>query len=246
MIRRRKRSYGLNIFTREQVGQLFQFLDDRIRWAQSAAPREVDGLNRDRVMYFVIYAYSLRVRECVALNTDSWIPNPEVPDSGQWGRLRIDAAVGFRGRRGTRLVGTTHASIPELMAWYMTAVRPRFNPISDESGSPLFASRSGDRASANALRDRFKNHLKGAGLNAGPHALSSLRMSGAMHEYEISSADFVLEKLGRSSGFNRSVRAWCECQLHDLRTSLSKAEDDQGSLDVIKGAELCATPPHSR
>lgn len=231
--------------SREQIDQLFQYLADRIRWAQSEAPHEVDCLRRDRVMYLLVYAYSLRAVECVALNTTSWRHVVSLPEFGQWGELMVSGSVRRHGDRCERTVVTTLPSVPVLMHWYLTEVHPAFHVARDRVGHPLFAHANGQRISTQVVHARFKEHLRGAGLDSSQLTLGCLRWAAIDHECQRSSVDFVLSRLGHNHNSKQTTRILNTYIPRELIVGLVQPNGDQ-AFDSVVGPALGAITPRNR
>lgn len=239
-------STNLMSLSRVEVEHFFLYLADRIRNAQEDAPREVNLLRRDRAMYFVMYAYSLRASDCIALNTDSWRNDPDAPELEQWGKLVLPMGSDCFGALVSTHLGTTHASIPELVSWYLRDVRPLFNALADERGSPLFTNTNGRRIPVRSLHARLKAHLRSAGLATAHRARHSLRRTGVGRELDRSSINFIHEKLGyrHFTGLTHYSRPlpWAAHFGRVALTGQSNQDGDQERFKELVGPELRTTP----
>jgi site-specific recombinase XerD len=166
----------------EQVGQLFSHLDERIRCARLAAPREAARISRDRLMLAMTHEFALRPSECVALDVQSW--ERTCATSKVASKDEITVPVHARGRRGAgpmrRLA--VNATVGTLLEGYISEDWPTFNVKAERHGAPLFAATDGARISVRSFLARTRNHFREAGLDPKQYRLKDLRHASLVHK----------------------------------------------------------------
>jgi site-specific recombinase XerD len=189
---------GRVAMTHEEIDRFFALLDREIAIAVVEHPREVRALQRDKVLFFATYVYGLRISECRGLNIDSWSAVHYLPEMGEYGAVRV---IG-KGAKGSgprpRSIPTDHPGLPELVAWYLKHVRPRYTPKSGHEQA-LFFSERGARISKQSIESRFKELITRAGLPADKLVPHCLRHTMITHEVMRSSAEFARNKAGQKS-----------------------------------------------
>jgi site-specific recombinase XerD len=160
--------------THEEISQLFSSLDNAIAEAHRFGTKDFRPLQRDKTLFFTIYAAGLRASEALGLNVDSFLPNPTFPAFGNYGFV----SVWGKGSRGSgsrhRTVPVDHAGLPPLLKWYMDKVRPGLLVRADANKTAMFLSERGRRLAISTLEARFQGAIDLAGLggkNLTPHCL---------------------------------------------------------------------------
>jgi site-specific recombinase XerD len=170
--------------THEEIMQFFSSLDTAITEAHRFGTKDFRPLQRDKAMFFTIYAAGLRASEALGLDIDSFRPNPTFPNFGDYGFI----SVWGKGSRGSgprhRTVPVDHAGLPPLLKWYTEKVRPKFLLQADANEPALFLSERGNRLAISTLEARFQVAIGLAdlgGKNLTPHCLRHSSVShGAM------------------------------------------------------------------
>lgn len=182
--------------THKEIELLFDAYDRAIKEAATFRSKDLRPLQRDKALFFLLYAAGLRISEALGLDLTSFAPNPSIPEFGPYGFI---SAWG-KGSRGSgkkyRQVPVTHQNLPPLIKWYVDNVRKHFMINADANEPALFLSERGNRLTASTLEARFQHGLEFAGL-AGlgltPHCM---RHSSVTHE----SLRFSLEAVRRKHG----------------------------------------------
>lgn len=184
-------------FTYEELQLFFDTADKMARTIQASGRKGALSAYRDAQFFKTVYAYGLRRREAIMLDTTDLHHNPEIPQWENYGQLRI--------RHGKALKGSpkrqrTVLSLPEfdwaiqgLQQW-TEEIRPLLNPNSNA----LWITERKSRLSARAVNERFANIKRQAGLEEAltPH---SLRHSYVTHLVEHGYAEhFIQEQVGHS------------------------------------------------
>lgn len=177
----RELSRDRRAFDHDEIGTLFQKLDEGIREAATFRGKDFRPLQRDKALFYTIYALGLRASEALALDLGSFEPNPEIRSFGAFGIARIWG----KGSRGSgpkfRAVPVDHLDLPPLLDWYIKQVRPVFLVHADPNESALFLSERGNRMRLSTLENRFQHVLGLAGLDGRNFTPHSLRHSSVTH-----------------------------------------------------------------
>lgn len=170
-------------FSHDEITLLFSSYDEAIVEAASFGAKDFRPLQRDKTMFFTIYAAGLRASEALKLNVGSFQRNPTFPQFKNFGYI----SVWGKGSRGSgpkhRMVPVTHVELPSLLEWYIEYVRPHFLVNGDPNEEALFLSERGTRLVLSSLENRFQHILTIASSLSGrgftPHCL---RHSSVTHE----------------------------------------------------------------
>ena len=148
---------GRRAFTKQELQQLLDYLDDLVDREHAAGSKRWLPLHRDSIAFKLCYAYGLRRRELTMLDLHDFGPNPHVPDYGMFGAVAIRWAKGTAGsgprRRTVLTVPEFDWVVPMLQAWTSPGHRDRFT-TADRSAA-LWPSERGDRAALGSLGDSF-------------------------------------------------------------------------------------------
>lgn len=173
-VNERELSQERRAMTHEEIADFFEAIDEATKEANRFAAKNFRPLQRDKALFFTIYAAGLRVSEARGLNVDSFQPNPNIPELGAFGFI----SVWGKGSRGSgpryRLVPVDHIDLPAMLSWYLDSVRPYFLVNADANENALFLSERGRRLGLSTLEARFQDALGRAslgGLNLTPHCL---------------------------------------------------------------------------
>ncbi|MEN6587276.1 MAG: tyrosine-type recombinase/integrase [Sulfuricella sp.] len=217
--------------THEEIERLFDAYNRAIKEAATFRSKDLRPLQRDKVLFFLLYAAGLRISEALGLDLTSFAPNPMIPEFGPYGFI----SVWGKGSRGSgkkfRQVPVTHHNLPPLIKWYVDNVRHYFMINADANETALFLSERGNRLSASTLEARFQHGLDLAGL-AGlgltPHCM---RHSSVTHE----SLRFSLEAVRRKHGHVYSATTQTYMHVSDgmVNEEINRAIASQ--LDQILG-----------
>ncbi|WP_432404879.1 tyrosine-type recombinase/integrase [Wukongibacter sp. M2B1] len=185
-------------FTKEQLQCLWNYFDEEIALAYKNQSKSFKVLQRDKVMYLIIYYYGLRANETSMLNTTDFIHNPKRTEWESFGGIVVKhgkASAGSPPKR--RIVWTISDISVEYLRWYIENVRPQFGFDDNEA---LFLSERGNRLSPKSITRNFKDHLKSAGLPTKNYSTHCLRHSYISHLSENCnlSPRFIQEQVGHS------------------------------------------------
>jgi site-specific recombinase XerD len=185
--------------THQQIETLFDGLKLAAQEAHKFRSKDFRPLQRDRALFFTIYAGGLRISEALGLNVESFDPNPHRPELGKYGFVKVWG----KGSRGSgprfRSVPVTHADLPPILEWYQEKVRPHFLDHADPNEKALFLSERGNRLCISLAEYRFQKALVIAGLDGLGFTPHCLRHSSVTHESLRFSMEAVRRKHGHSS-----------------------------------------------
>jgi integrase/recombinase XerD len=204
---------GRRAFTKPELQQLFDYLDDLIDREFAAGSKRWLPLLRDSIAFKVCYAYGLRRREVTMLDLHDFGPNPHVPAYGGFGAVTIRWAKGTAGsgpRRRTVLTVPEFDWVVDLLKFW-TGPDGRGRLPHAERSRALWPSERADRIAVGSLSDAFAQLRKAVGLPE-ELALHCLRHSYVTHLIEAGyDPTFVQTQVGHSyastTGLYTSVSA---------------------------------------
>ena len=180
----------------EEIETLFKRIDEGIREAKKFRGKDFRPLQRDKALFYTIYALGLRASEALGLDVGSFESNPDLPFFGAFGIARIWG----KGSRGSgpkfRAVPVDHVDLPPLLEWYIKAVRPEFLVHADPNEAALFLSERGKRMSLSTLEARFQHVVAIAGLDGRNFTPHSLRHSTVTHGTMTMGTEAMRRKVG--------------------------------------------------
>ena len=185
-------------FTKDHLKCLWSYFDEQIAFAYNNKSKSLKVLQRDKVLYLIIYYYGLRANEVSMLDTTDFLYNPKRPEWDNFGGVIVrfgKASGGSPPKR--RTVWTISETSVEYLRWYLESIRPLFG--FDESKS-LFLTERGCRMNPKTITQNFKEHLKCAGLpyeNYSTHCLRHSYISHLSEDLEISPR-FIQEQVGHT------------------------------------------------
>lgn len=184
--------------THEQINTLFAAFDEAIEEAGKFGSKDLRPLQRDKALFFAVYAAGIRASESLGLNLESFYPNPYFPEFGNFGYI----SVWGKGSKGSgpkhRMVPVTHVILPQLLQWYITQVRPHFLRNADPNEVALFLSERGKRLGISTFEARFQHIIQIAGLGGLGFTPHCLRHSSVTHESLRYSTEAVRIKHGHT------------------------------------------------
>ncbi|MDD2734549.1 MAG: tyrosine-type recombinase/integrase [Desulfuromonadaceae bacterium] len=175
----------------DQISTFFNNTDELIEAACKFGAKDFRPLQRDKALFFIVYAGGLRASEAIGLNLGSFQPNPNFPEFSDFGYI----SVWGKGSKGSgpkhRMVPVTHALLPQLLQWYIEHIRPCFLKNADANEQALFLSERGKRMSLSTFEERFQHIINLVGLGGLGFTPHCLRHSSVTHESLIYSTEAV-------------------------------------------------------
>ncbi len=193
----------------EQIETLFDAFDEAIQEAGKFGSKDLRPLQRDKALFFTLYAQGIRASEALGLNLGSFQPNPHFPEFGDFGYT----SVWGKGSKGSgpkhRMVPVTHVLLPQLLQWYIDHVRPHFLRNADPNEIALFLSERGKRMGLSTFEARFQHIIHIAGLGGMGFTPHCMRHSSVTHESLRFSTEAVRIKHGHvysatTQGYNHT------------------------------------------
>jgi len=187
---------GRRPFTREELQGLFDYADAQVEVAQTRKRKGALAAYRDATVFKVLYAWGLRRREVVMLDTVDFGRNPAAPQFGRFGLLsvRYGKAVGGQPPR-RRSVASVKGWAVEAVADYVANIRPRFG-LADHPA--LWVTERGGRLQAADLAARFDVYRAALGLPP-ELGLHCLRHAYVTHLVEFGYPErFVQQQVGHA------------------------------------------------
>lgn len=219
--------------THEEIERLFAAYDRAIKEAATFHAKDLRPLQRDKTLFFLIYAGGLRISEAIGLDTTSFTPNPAFPEFGLFGFM----SVWGKGSKGSgkkfRQVPVTHPQLPQLLQWYVDNIRPHFMLSADANEPALFLSERGRRLAASTLEARFQHGLDFAALLGRGLTPHCLRHSSVTHE----SLRFSLEAVRRKHGHVYASTTQVYMHVSDDMVNQEINQVVGGQLDQILGKD---------
>ena len=184
--------------THDQINTLFNKFDEAIQEAGKFGSKDLRPLQRDKAMFFTVYAGGVRASESIGLNVGSFQPNPYLPEFGDFGFI----SVWGKGSKGSgpkhRMVPVTHPVLPQLLQWYIEHVRPFFLKNAAPNEVALFLSERGKRMALSTFEARFQHIIQLAGLGDMGFTPHCMRHSSVTHESLRFSTEAVRLKHGHT------------------------------------------------
>lgn len=151
-------------FTEELSDKFFDALKAEIKLESAFPSRKLLNLQRDLAFFYPMKVTGMRVGSITALNTDSFGPNPKVPEMGSYGAV-YTIGKGSAGS-GPRPISTwfDDPKIPALLEWYIQKIRPHYLKPNNPDERALFLSERGTRLSYQTIWRRLQDRLDDAGL----------------------------------------------------------------------------------
>lgn len=185
-------------FTKEHLKCLWSYFDNQIALAYKNKSKSLRVLQRDKVLYLIIYYYGLRANEVSMLDTTDFIHNPKRPEWDGFGGIIVRYGKASGGSPPKRRTVWTISNTPvQHLIWYLKSVRPLFG--FDESNS-IFLTERGQRMNPKSITQNFKEHLKCAGLpyeNYSTHCLRHSYISHLSENLDLSPR-FIQEQVGHT------------------------------------------------
>lgn len=152
-------------FTPELADQFFGTLKENIKQLSVSTSRVLLNLQRDLALFYLMKATGLRIGSILALNIDSFAPNPNIPEMGRFGMLTT-TGKGSHGS-GPKILNPPidDIKVPPLLEWYIKEVRPFYLKTNNPDERALFLSERGKRLSYSSCWHRLQQRLGDAGLS---------------------------------------------------------------------------------
>lgn len=171
-----------NALSREHIEQLFAEYDEQIQIAHQFSSKAFRPLQRDKILFAIMYYGGLRADEALTLNVTSFHEDPQNPVMGKY----ASATVWGKGANGSgkkmREVWFTTLDLPPLLEFYLTKVRPHFLKPTNPDERALFLSQRGTRLGYPALHKNFRRILHACGFHGMGYCPHSFRHSSVTHE----------------------------------------------------------------
>jgi integrase/recombinase XerC len=194
---------GNRAMTREELQAFFDYADERIAHKQTARRKGTLAAYRDSALFKTIYGWGLRRREVTGLEVVDVQPNPNAPQLGRAGLIRVRHGKARRGGPPrNRTVLTVMDWAAEALEQYLVDVRPCYEVGPD---GPLWPTERGGRVNIDYVHRRFAEYRLGAGLDPelGPHCM---RHSYASHLAEDGRPQlFIQEQMGHSTASSTAI-----------------------------------------
>jgi len=181
----------------DEIDLLFSTLDNLIDEASAyGGCKDLRPLMRDKALIYLTYAQGLRADEALRLNTDSFLENPQRPQFGIYGRVRVQGKGHGGSGKKPRILPITSIMTPVVLYNYINEIRPEFLSRADANDNALFMSQRCKRLTYGTYWSRFKRLLEIAGLGGKGYALHTLRRTGLTHNAELMSLQTVQKLAG--------------------------------------------------
>lgn len=182
--------------THEQIDIFFDAIDRAIKDAANFHAKDLRPLQRDKALFFLLYTGGLRISEAQGVTVNSFEPNPNIPEFGKFGFIKVWGKGSKGSGKKFRQVPVTHYQLPPILDWYIKNIHPYFMVNADANEDALFLSERGNRLAISSIEARFQHALELAGLNGLGLTPHSTRHSSVTHE----SMRFSLEMVRRKHG----------------------------------------------
>ncbi len=217
-------------FSRQELQDFFDLADERVADARRLRRKGWLTAFRDATLFKVIYAYGLRRREAVMLETIDFTRNPKAPEFGGIGACNVRYGKAMRGsppRRRTVL--TVMPWSVDVLREYLAEVRPLY-PVGRQPC--LWPTERGGRISTDYLTMRFIRYREDASLpeELHPHCLRHAYVTHLIEDgYD---PLFVQQQVGHTWG---STTALYTGVSGDYRNTVLRRALDRAFADEEKG-----------
>jgi site-specific recombinase XerD len=195
----RQRARGA--LTDVEVNTMMEAIAKKINEAYAFAGKDLYPYMRDKALYYLTYACGLRASEVLGLNVGSFLPDPEVPQFGNFGLVIVEKGKGSRGSGPKRReVPIENPMVPPLLKWYVDNVRPKFLYKAKIGEQAMFLSDWGNRLSIQSFEARFAKIMALSGFPAKQFVPHCLRHTSVTHKMMSYSLKAVQDIHGHVSG----------------------------------------------
>jgi len=167
-------------YSYEELDQFFDASEDAIeeaiRFNGKTAP-----LERDRVLFSLIYTCGLRADEALQIDLGDFASNPNYPEFGKYAYVTVSGKGSKGSGKKARRLEILSLTTSKLLKDYVTRVRPKLLQRGDANDMALFLSERGERLSYASLYGRFLQGLKRTNIDRRTRAVHALRHSFATH-----------------------------------------------------------------
>ncbi|MCR6480422.1 tyrosine-type recombinase/integrase [Variovorax sp. ZS18.2.2] len=162
-------------FSAKEERQFFRGIKEGIAFAHANGSKSLRSLQRDQVTFFFQTIAGPRETETVTVNVDSFEENPDFPEFGDYGMVRIWGAK----IKAWRTVPIDDPALPPLLKWYVENVRPLFLSADNPDEKAMFLSERGTRLTYSGLYSRFRicAELSNMPVELTPHSLRHTSIS---------------------------------------------------------------------
>lgn len=219
--------------THAQVVILFDALDRAIKEAANFRAKDLRPLQRDKALFYALYIGGLRISEAIGLDVTSFEPNPNFPEFGEYGFIKVWGKGSKGSGKKFRSVPVTHPQLPEMLDWYVKNIRPYFMANADANETALFVSERGNRMALSTAEARFQHAIDLAGLGGLGFTPHCMRHSSVTHE----SLRLGLEAVRRKHGhvYGATTQGYMHIPDDMVNEEINMAIGSQ--LDQILGAQ---------
>lgn len=222
-------------FTPELSDKFFGALKQQIKIESAAPTRKLTNLQRDFALFYLIKATGLRIGSTLALNVDSFAPNFEVPELGNYGMLTVMG-------KGSKIITTAidDIKVPPLLEWYIKEIRPKFLKTRNPNERALFLSERGTRMSYQSAYNRFQMRLSDADLTLLELCIHSFRHgkaseSGITHGVETTRRQLNHAYASTTQGYMSIPDEYCRKQINKgLKNQIKRARARQAEEEPDK------------
>ncbi|RQP36499.1 tyrosine-type recombinase/integrase [Burkholderia ubonensis] len=236
-----------NALSRAHIELFFVELDEQIQIAHQFSSKSLRPLQRDKILFAVMYYGGLRADEALTLNVTSFHEDPQNPVLGKY----ASATVWGKGSNGSgkkmREVWFTTLDLPPLIEFYLTNVRPHFLKPTNPDEQALFLSQRGTRLGYPALHKNFRQILHACGFHGMGYCPHSLRHSSVTHEGARFSLSYNRDKHGHvfASTTERYYHGGSEANGEELNRAL-QAQVDGATRQAARSESQKAVSPEPR
>lgn len=215
--------------THAQIVTFFDAIDRAIKESANFRSKDLRPLQRDKALFFLLYTGGLRISEAIGVDVASFEPNPNFPEFGQYGFVKVWGKGSKGSGKKFRQVPVTHLQLPPILDWYVKNIRPYFMVNADANETALFLSERGNRLAVSTMEARFQHAIDLAGLGGLGFTPHCMRHSSVTHE----SMRFSLEAVRRKHGhvYSATTQGYMHISDEMVNDEINKAIGSQ--LDRI-------------
>lgn len=236
-----------NALSRAHIEQFFAEFDEQIQIAHQFSSKSLRPLQRDKILFAIMYYGGLRADEALTLNVTSFHEDAQNPVMGKY----ASATVWGKGANGSgkkmREVWFTTLDLPPLIEFYLTNVRPHFLKPTNPDERALFLSQRGTRLGYPALHKNFRRILHACGFHGMGYCPHSLRHSSVTHEGARFSLSYNRDKHGHvyATTTERYYHGGSEANGEELNRALQVQVDSATRQAAQSESQEDVLPPKS-
>ncbi len=156
---------GRRPFSLVEIETFFDYADDEVQRVSSSGHKGTFAAYRDATVFKVAYAWGLRLNEVRNLEITDWSRNPQVPEFGPFGAVRVRFGKANRGAAPKqRTVFTTWPWSHAIVVDWLRVLRIQYG---DSLPRYMFPTERGTPVSKTQIGERFREYRDALAMDGG-------------------------------------------------------------------------------